>query len=337
MPKLPQMPRDKAPVTLKVYMDKFTDLNMDKSTARWSAQTTYQAPHKPLLLLSVCDLFAEGSITQNLIEPSLELAELFTLYWSRVMPPDRHGNMALPFFHLKSEKFWHLLPLPGKEAYVDAAKQIRSLNELRETVIGAKLDEDLYALLRLQPSRDELCRVLAEKYFTPEAQAALLNQGVVNQEAYQYSNTLLKQAKDKLFREGNFQDYQRASRDQGFRRAIVSAYDHQCAFCGLKVLTPDGHTAADAAHIIPWSKTHNDAIDNGMALCKLCHWGFDEGLLTASEQYAVIVSGLVRADYNVPAHLPGLAGRTLALPREEAYWPSHEALKWHKQEVYRGR
>lgn len=318
-------------------MDKFSNLNLDKSAARWTALTTYQAPHKLLLLLSVCDLFAEGNISANLIEPSLELAEIFTLYWSRVMPPDRRGNMALPFFHMKSEKFWHLLPLPGKEAYVEAAKQIRSMNELRETVIGARLDEDLYALLRLQPSRDELRCALIEKHFAPEAQTALLNQGVVNQESYQYSEKLLKQAKDKLFREGDFQDYQTASRDQGFRRAIVSAYDHHCAFCGLKVLTPDGHTAADASHIIPWSKTHNDAVNNGIALCKLCHWGFDEGLLAASAQNAVVVSGLVKADYNVPAHLPGLAGRPLTLPAEESFWPSQEALKWHRQEVYRGR
>ena len=324
-------------MTLETYMDKFADLSLDKSAARWTALTTYQAPHKPLLLLSVCDLFAEGYIEKNLIEPSQELAEVFTLYWSRVMPPDRRGNMALPFFHLKSEKFWHLLPLPGKEAYVESAKQIRSMNELRETVIGAQLDEDLYALLRLEPSRNELRRVLIEKYFTPEAQAALLNQGVVNQEAYQYSETLLRQAKDKLFREGAFQDYQTAARDQVFRRAIMSAYNHHCAFCGLKVLTPDGHTAADAAHIIPWSRTHNDAVDNGMSLCKLCHWGFDEGLLAASAQYAVVVSGLVSAAYNVPAHLPSLAGRGLKLPEEEAFWPSVEGLKWHRQEIYRGR
>lgn len=326
-----------AEVTLEAYMDKFADLSLDKSAARWAALTNYQAPYKPLVLLSVCDLFAEGAIKTNLIEPNADLAELFTLYWSRIMPPDRRGSLALPFFHLKSEKFWHLLPRPGKETYVESVRQIRSLNELQETIFGAKLDEDLYALLRLQPSRDELRRVLIEKYFAPEAQAALLNQGVVNQESYQYSNTLLKQAKDKLFREGAFQEYQSASRDQGFRRAIINAYDHYCAFCGLKVLTPDGHTATDASHIVPWSKTHNDAVDNGIALCKLCHWGFDEGLLTSSATYSVTVSGLVKAEYNAPMHLPSLAGRKLTLPAEEAYWPSLEALKTHREDVYRGR
>ena len=45
--------------------------------------------------------------------------------------------------------------------------------------------------------------------------------------------------------------------------------------------TIDGHTAVDAAHIIPWSISHNDDPRNGLALCKLCHWSFDEGLLAA--------------------------------------------------------
>lgn len=29
------------------------------------------------------------------------------------------------------------------------------------------------------------------------------------------------------------------------------------------------HTVVDAAHIIPWSRSGNDDIGNGMALCKL--------------------------------------------------------------------
>ena len=285
------------------------------------------------------DQFAEGTVSINLTEPSPDLGELFTLYWARVIPPDQRGSLALPFFHLKSDGFWHLLPLPGKESYVAAVKQIRSINELRETVIGAKLDEDLYALLRIEESRETLRRVLVETYFAPEAQAALTDQGVVNQEAYQYSEGLLKKAKDKLAKEGLLDDlaYRPAARDQGFRRAIIGAYNYTCAFCGLRVLTPDGHTAADAAHIVPWSQTHNDAIENGMALCKLCHWGFDEGLLAASAKYQIVTSPQLSADYNMPAHLPSLKDKPMSLPVEQAFWPDLEALKRHRAEIYRAR
>lgn len=53
------------------------------------------------------------------------------------------------------------------------------------------------------------------------------------------------------------------------------------------MLTVDGHTAVAAAHIVPWSVSHNDDPRNDMALCRLCHWIFDEGLLGVSPSYAV--------------------------------------------------
>jgi hypothetical protein len=34
---------------------------------------------------------------------------------------------------------------------------------------------------------------------------------------------------------------------------VVHIYEHRCAFCGVRMLTSDGHTAVDAAHVIPWS------------------------------------------------------------------------------------
>jgi putative restriction endonuclease len=102
------------------------------------------------------DLFAQGSITVNLIEITPELGELFTLYWARVMPPDQRGNLALPFFHLQSDGFWHLIPRPGKEAVLEAAHQIRSVNQLRDTVIGARVDEELYESLCAEGRRNLL-------------------------------------------------------------------------------------------------------------------------------------------------------------------------------------
>jgi putative restriction endonuclease len=45
-----------------------------------------------------------------------------------------------------------------------------------------------------------------------------------------------------------------AARDQGFRRAIVTAYDYRCSMCGIRVVTIEGHVAVEAAHIHPWSE-----------------------------------------------------------------------------------
>ena len=146
------------------YIKRFAELRTDASPARWSAATRHRAPHKPLLLLAVIDLFAQGSITINLVELTPDLGELFTLYWARVMPADRRGNLALPFFHLKSDEFWHLVPVPGKEAVLAATRQIRSFNHLGNTILGARLDEDLYTSLCTEVSRDMLRAVLIETY-----------------------------------------------------------------------------------------------------------------------------------------------------------------------------
>jgi len=51
----------------------------------------------------------------------------------------------------------------------------------------------------------------------------------------------------------------------------VSLYNHRCALCGIRMLTPDGHTVVEAAHIIPWRQSRDDKPTNGMALCRLCH------------------------------------------------------------------
>ena len=71
------------------YAKRFAKLRTDVSRTRWSALTRNRAPHKPLLLLSTLDLFEQGRIRSNLIEPAPDIGELFSGYWARVVPPDR--------------------------------------------------------------------------------------------------------------------------------------------------------------------------------------------------------------------------------------------------------
>jgi hypothetical protein len=44
------------------YRQAFSNLRTDAGRTRWPARTRHRAPHKPLLLLSVLDLFAQGAI-----------------------------------------------------------------------------------------------------------------------------------------------------------------------------------------------------------------------------------------------------------------------------------
>ena len=92
------------------------------------------------------------------------------------------------------------------------------------------------------------------------ARFSLLAQGQINLEAYQYSQELLKVAEQAVYFETDKEESERKKkvRDQGFRRAIITLYSHRCALCGIRMLTPEGHTIVEAAHIKPWSISYDD-------------------------------------------------------------------------------
>ncbi len=112
---------------------------------------------------------------------------------------------------------------------------------------------------------------------------------------------------------------------------VQSSYDHRCALCGIRIVTPDGHTVVEAAHIVPWSKPKNDDIRNGMALCRTCHWGFDEGMLGVADNYTVITSRAIGSDPNFPGLLLTLSGRGIIPPADQGHWPAPEYLAEHRR------
>jgi putative restriction endonuclease len=294
----------------------------------------HQAPHKPILLLCVLDLFDSGEISSNLVEISDDLIVLFDRYWGRVLPFNRPGNLALPFFHLQGDGFWHLLPRHGRSSF---GSQITSLTRLREEAIGARLDEELYGLIESTENRYSLRRVLIETYFSPEIRPLVVEQSITNRGPFAYCEELLRRPEDSRVEERLSLDeaYRPAIRDQGFRRAVVTAYSHRCALCGIRVRTLDGHTAVTAAHIVPWSETQDDRPANGMALCRMCHWTFDEGLLGVSQEYEVIASKQLPVADNLPGYLTNLEGRGIVGPSQNPFWPDTESLRWHHDNVFR--
>lgn len=326
-------------MSLAEYVRRLTRLRTDVNAAHYPSQPGHRAPHKPLLVLSIMDLIAEGTLTANLVELTPDLAELFSLYWSKVMPADRRGLLAYPFFHLRSEGFWHLVPVPGKEDVLAATRTVGSVPQLKTLILGARLDDDLFAFVQDPASREALRAAIVERYFGPDVRPALLAQAVTNVQAYRYSRDLLDAARSEPFGGASLaaEALPPPARDQGFRRAVVTAYEHRCGFCGIRMTTPDGHTVVEAAHIVPWSETRNDDPRNGLALCRLCHWTFDEGLLSLSAVYVILASPQLAGNGNVPAHLGALVGRLLVGPEEEAWRPDEEAVRWHRERVFRRR
>ena len=100
------------------------------------------------------------------------------------------------------------------------------------------------------------------------------------------------------------------------------------------MLTPEGHTVVEAAHIVPWSESQDDKPTNGLCLCRICHWSFDEGLMSVGKDYEVLVSKRVQSDRNIPGHIQTLMDRPIFKPEQEMYWPTQDNLGRHRKDTF---
>ena len=320
------------------YEKAFSKLRADAIPGRWTKSTNERAPYKPFLLLAILDLVAQNEIKTNFVELNADLLDVFDHYWARVIGKDKEANVVQPFYHLKSEGFWHLIPQPGKEELLQASSPIRSLRVLHMLVIGAKFDDELFRLIQSPTERDQLRQILIERYFAPEIRPILVEIGTITKEAFEYTRELLDRSRG-IFKieEAPSMDetYLTESRSVAFRRIVVQAYNHTCAICGVRLLTPEGRTAVAASHIVPWSHSHNDDPRNGLALCGLHHWSFDNGLITVTPAHEIAVSSTIPVDDDATAAIRVLAGRGIQKPSKEYLWPAREALRWHNRNIFR--
>jgi putative restriction endonuclease len=319
---------------LSTYIRQFAHLRRAPN-AVFSSATMKRAPHKPILLLAVLDLVARSVLTTSFIDVTgnlIELNDLFNLYWRRVMPISQTSSIAFPFPRLNSEPFWELVPKPGCTITPALINSTTSILNLRRYVLGARLDDDLFRIMQSAEGREALRETLLQSCFSEEAWIQLREQSLVNREAFDYSRILEEKSHLPLVKETLEADnYRPAARDQGFRKIVVSTYDHRCTLCGIRIVTPDGHTVVEAAHIIPWCESKNDDIRNGMALCRLCHWGFDEGMMGVSDHYTVITSSSINLTPNFAGSLQTLTGRGIIPPTDQELRPAQEYLAEHRK------
>lgn len=133
----------------------------------------------------------------------------------------------------------------------------------------------------------------------------------------------------------------RAFRESRFRPEVLQAYSYRCAVCGCAL------KLVDAAHIIPVSHPKsNDDINNGIALCRLHHAAYDNGLLGIRSTYEIILNPDVINRLRNASLLDGLEEFNDALPpiihipashevrpRPENLRTGMEARQWSKRLV----
>ena len=310
--------------TLEKYVQKMKNLRIDRAHGA--------APNKPTLLLAIVELIEQGQIHENKVSPSPDLFEIFMRYWSIVT--DRRPNLALPFFHLKRDGFWHLHANTRYETALRVATQIKTVSRLREIVAYARFDDELFCLLTNAHDREVIRQTLIDTYFT-DFKADIESLITEEQQIGEYRQALLQQVEQTFSSLQSLvpTESEDPIRTAGFRQAIMRIYDYTCAVCQLYVLTLDGKSVTEAAHIIPFNISGNNDVRNGISLCRLHHWSFDRGLISVDRNYKVIISEFMLERGPTEWLLTTMRGKSILLPEHNELYPAQEALAWHREEV----
>lgn len=307
---------------LSYYSRLFTRLRVDRAHG--------VAPHKPILVLSVIELIVQEKIKQNQIYLTPELISTFLKYWGYFGSDHHRADISLPFFHLTSDKFWHLVPNPGYEAVIASKNRPRSLEALRNAVKYAYIDDALFELLKDPLSRSSLITILIQKWFQGKDQEI---EKLINVDSFQAIQLRLFEKGGAIYRVEDLEEAEKTIvRNAAFRKIVVSLYDHRCAFCKLRIISQDSQNIVDGAHIKPFSEFRDDRFDNGLALCKNHHWAFDHGWFGIDDRYRIIIPH-DRFEEDPPVEtrsMRAFQGESLLLPTQGNYNPRQEALEWHR-------
>src|SRR3546814_4043334 len=111
-------------------------------------------------------------------------------------------------------------------------------------------------------------------------------------------------------------DLKRIARSRAFRKAVIAAYGGRCAMCGGGATAPDGRSEIEAAHVIPRGMAGADDVRNGLSLCRLHHWAFDNMLLGISTGRMIVC----------PPPVAVLAGNAALAQRTEEHTSELQSL-----------
>jgi putative restriction endonuclease len=314
---------------LNRFLNKLTHLNR--------ANTAYgKAPHKPILLISIIELVEKGLVSNNRICVNTDLVATFQENWRLLVNTLHQPDFTQPFYYLQSEKvegqqIWFLQPKLGCQ--INA--HIKSVSRLAEVLDFGYFGQSFYVLLTNPESRNIIKTILLDTYFPSTKEHYIqskakgegyiqdLEKYLLNEPEAEYRTIKIETEEDVFVRGGLF------------RKLVPKIYDSTCSFTGMRLESTFGHTFIDACHIVPFSVTHDDKVNNGIALCPNLHRAFDRGLVSINNDYKILVSSHVNENENHSYSLKQLEGRKIRLPFGSRYYPSFENLEWHREQIFK--
>lgn len=158
-------------------------------------------------------------------------------------------------------------------AHVGIATQLRPTREAQEVVVAVAPTSLLWYVENGSPlhnAEGDAPAVVALADATPEEEREFLDSATTESASA---------------RRYDLVETMRGYRDAKFKPAVLQAYSYKCAVCDCDL------KLVDAAHIVPVSHpSSNDEVPNGLALCRLHHGAYDNGLLGVRSDYRIVIN-----------------------------------------------
>ena len=304
-------------------IDRFLSLN------QWGGK----APHQPCFLLAVADLAESGGLSDSrkLDIDHPVLVDSFHRYFDAVtdsedrFKPDR----AKPFVALSKKSILHCEFNEEYRTEVNSylEKVNPSLSQIRRTITRTRVDENVLKWLLVESGRQEIRSAIVQQYF-PDHRSQL-QEIHHSQQVTQYAKRIRELGSESIDKVPP--DH---VRDPAFRRVILENYDSRCAASHLRIVLP-GITLLDAAHLIPFSKSHDDDPRNGIALTPTYHRALDAHLIAPGIDDKWKMSGVLKQALKDEGQsrldpFRDLEGRDVLQPirKYKSFSQKHEALEW---------
>lgn len=141
------------------YCEEFSKLSVGVSRGK-------KLPHKAILLIAIMQLIGLGAIKENKIPLEKTISDAFSMCWKKHLAGTQVPSVWTPFYHLKSESFWHFKAAETEEKLLMFLSfgGTPSIGKMRPVIKYVYLDDALFAFMKIPKNRDMLTQALEETF-----------------------------------------------------------------------------------------------------------------------------------------------------------------------------
>ena len=281
-----------------------------------------RAPHKPLLLLVAVANLVHGRTRLTFDEVETALLPLLEAYAPPVAGRHSPDN---PYWYLRSDGLWEI---EQAESMARTASGYPTKAAFRAT--AGRLPPEIADQLKADPRRTrQVIDCLLGTYFPETQHASILDAVGLGGLFSAEGDANAKPAA--LADETAPYVAQRATRDPGFREAVLRAYEYRCAFSGFRASLGRSYFGCEAAHVQWHAYAGPDSVANGLALEPTIHTLFDAGAWSLTDDRRILVSANYTGSEVAIERLRARHGQPLLAPLPGQPTIDLEYIRWHRE------